>query len=303
MITCLASLMFLAVFLAIWWLGRHRAAAHDALDRRLEGLERPNEARDGSILAGLEQLLESRPLLALLRPRSELARQRLQLQLTRAGLRSPAAPAIYLASQLILGTAGAVGGALFGLVMRAGWQSALFAILGGVIGGALPHTAVQWRQRRRLDEVRKSLPDVLDLLVIALECGRTVDAALRETLEDIGRLSPLLAGEFALYFHQLELGVKRRIAWEELGLRGGEEMAGLAATLIQTHQLGSGIAAPLEELSTRMRVRRRQKAEERAQLAALKILFVLLLLIFPGIFVVLVGPAALAIMREILALG
>jgi tight adherence protein C len=153
----------------------------------------------------------------------------------------------------------------------------------------------------RKEKIFRSLPDALDLLVVCVEAGLGLDAAMRRVTEELKDTSPEVCEEFATSNSQLQIGVGRRTVLHDLGVRTGvDDMKSLAAILIQADKFGSSIAQALRVQSDSMRVRRRQLAEEKAQQTAVKLIFPLVLFIFPGIFVVLVGPAVIQISEGLL---
>jgi tight adherence protein C len=128
-----------------------------------------------------------------------------------------------------------------------------------------------------------------------------LDAGMRRVCDELGDSAPELVSEFGLANKQLQMGRPRREVLHDLGVRTGvDDMRALAAILIQADKFGSSIAQALRVQSDSMRVKRRQIAEERAQQTAVKMIFPLVLFIFPGIFVVLVGPAAISMINGLL---
>ena len=163
----------------------------------------------------------------------------------------------------------------------------------------LPDVVVGYLGNRRKQAIFHSLPDALDLLVVCVEAGLGLDHAMRKVSDEMKRTHPVLSEEFALTNFHLQMGRPRAEALHELGVRTGvSDLRSLAAVLIQADKFGSSIAQALRVQSDSMRIRRRQLAEEKAAKTAVKLLFPLVLFIFPGIFVVLVGPAAIAMIRD-----
>ncbi len=123
---------------------------------------------------------------------------------------------------------------------------------------------------------------------------------MRKVCEEMGRTFPIISEEFSICNFQLQMGRQRREVLHDLGVRTGvDDMKALAAILIQADRFGSSIAHALRVQSDAMRVRRRQLAEERAAKTAVKLLFPLVLFIFPAIFIVLVGPAGIQCVRYV----
>jgi tight adherence protein C len=132
-----------------------------------------------------------------------------------------------------------------------------------------------------------------------VEAGLGLDQAMRKVADEMKSVYPVVAEEFALANFQLQMGRPRAEVLHELGARTGvADLRSLAGVLIQAEKFGSSVAQALRVQSDSMRVRRRQLAEEKAAKTAVKLIFPLVLFIFPGIFVVLVGPAAISMMRE-----
>ncbi|WP_230682442.1 type II secretion system F family protein [Gimesia maris] len=153
----------------------------------------------------------------------------------------------------------------------------------------------------RVERIFLSLPDALDLLVVCVEAGLGLDAAMRRVSEELEETAPDVCSEFALCNLQLQMGRPRREVLHDLGIRSGvDDMRALAAILIQADKFGSSIAQALRVQSDSMRVKRSQLAEEQAAMTAVKMIFPLVLFIFPGIFVVLVGPAAIMMINGLL---
>ncbi len=149
-----------------------------------------------------------------------------------------------------------------------------------------------------------SLPDALDLLVVCVESGLGLDAAMRKVCEEMAGHAKVLCEELNLCNFQLQMGRPRREVLHDLGARTGvDDLMALAAILIQADRFGSSIAQALRVQSDSMRTRRKQIAEEKAAKTAVQLIFPRVLFIFPGIFIVLVGPAALQIIDKMVKAG
>jgi tight adherence protein C len=168
--------------------------------------------------------------------------------------------------------------------------TALFAVLGFM----LPALWLGSKIRGRKNSVIKSLPDALDLLTICVEAGLGFDQAMQKVAE---KWDDDLSRAFARVLHEIRLGKTRREALRELSTRlDVSDVTSFVAAVIQAEQLGVSIAKVLRIQSDQMRVRRRQRAEEKAHQAPVKMLFPMVFLIFPAIWVVLLGPAVLQVM-------
>jgi tight adherence protein C len=175
------------------------------------------------------------------------------------------------------------------------------AVVGAGLGFYLPEIVLFILKKSRQEKIFLSLPDALDLLVVCVEAGLGLDAGMRRVSEELTDTAPELCSEFALCNFQLQMGRPRREVLHDLGVRSGvDDLRALSAILIQADRFGSSIAQALRVQSDTMRVKRSQLAEERAQKTAVKLIFPLVLFIFPGIFVVLVGPAAISMINNLL---
>jgi tight adherence protein C len=167
-----------------------------------------------------------------------------------------------------------------------------------VLSYILPSFYIGRVVKRRQDAIFSGLPDALDLMVVCVESGLGLDAAMRKVCEEMGRTSPIISEEFRICNFQLQMGRPRREVLHDLGDRTGvDDMKSLAAILIQADKFGSSIGQALRTQSDSMRVKRRQLAEERAQQTAVKLLIPLILFIFPSIFIVTGGPAVIQFME------
>ncbi|WP_421848802.1 type II secretion system F family protein [Novosphingobium sp.] len=149
---------------------------------------------------------------------------------------------------------------------------------------------------KRTKEIRKGLPDALDLLVICAEAGLTVDAAFGRVARELGRAYPELGDEFALTAIELSFLTERRMAFENLAYRVNlESVKGVVTTMIQTERYGTPLASALRVLSAEFRNERMMRAEEKAARLPAIMTIPLILFILPTLFIVILGPAACSI--------
>jgi tight adherence protein C len=245
---------------------------------------------------GMSLLERAAPTLSkALQPKSELESNALRVRLSVAGYNSASAPQIYLALKMILLFAGLILGGGVGIFMYGATKDGYLTIF--VVAGVmfyLPDLAVAFLASSRKQKIFLSMPDCLDLLVVCVEAGLGLDAGMRRITEELSDVAPDLCTELSLANMQLQMGRVRREVLHDLGVRTGcDDMKALVATLIQSEKFGSSIAQALRVQSDAMRTKRRQMAEEKAQKTAVQMLFPMILFIFPGVFVVLVGPAAI----------
>lgn len=238
-----------------------------------------------------------------LQPTTDLERSALKLRLANAGFNSPHSSELYLAIKVASLIAGCVFGLSYGAI-RFGitTQSGMFSlVIGGGLGFYLPELVLRILKSSRQERIFLALPDALDLLVVCVEAGLGLDAGMRRVSDELMDSAPDLCTEFAMCNAQLQLGRPRREVLHDLGIRSGvDDLKSLSAILIQADKFGSSIAQALRVQSDSMRVKRSQLAEERAAKTAVKMIFPLVLFIFPGIFVVLVGPAAISMINNLL---
>lgn len=161
-------------------------------------------------------------------------------------------------------------------------------------GYMLPRLYIGMAARRRQHRLRLSLPDALDLLVVCVEAGMGLNQAIVRVSEELRSTHPHIADEFRLVNLEIRAGRSRSEALRAMGERTGvDDIASLAAMIIQTDKFGTSIAKSLRVHSDALRVERRQRAEEAAAKTTIKLIFPLLFCIFPALFVVILGPAAL----------
>jgi tight adherence protein C len=164
-----------------------------------------------------------------------------------------------------------------------------------LLGRYLPDVWLNNKIKGRQKELRLALPNALDLLTISVEAGLGFDAAIGRLVE---KFHNALSDEFAQVLNEIRLGRPRLEALDDMGRRSGvEELHTFIQALIQSEQLGVGIAKVLRIQSEEMRRRRRQRAEEQAAQAPLKMLFPMIGCIFPTLFIVLMGPAVIIIIH------
>jgi tight adherence protein C len=250
--------------------------------------------------AGMGKLFEkAAPALSkALEPKSELEQNELRVRLANAGYNQANAAQMFLAIKVAMLGIGALAGGGFGMLAYGPTQKGYFSI--AIAAGVcfyLPELVLRIMASSRKQKVFLSLPDVLDLLVVCVEAGLGLDAGLRRISEELRDTHRILCDELDLCNMQIQMGRVRRDVLHDLGIRTGvDDVKALAAILIQAERFGSSIAQALRVQSDSMRVKRRQLAEEKAQKTAVQMLFPMVLFIFPGIFVVLVGPAAIKMM-------
>lgn len=309
--TLLPWLIFATATFFIWALINYLNTKSSRQDERLDELKNPmlrkeNQQKSNQSSSMGKMLEKAAPTLSkALQPKSEIEQSELAVRLANAGFNSPSAPQLYLTVKMIMLIAGGVFGGAIGFAVF-GIRDNGFVTMGVVagLGFYLPEAVIWYMKWTRQDKIFLSLPDVLDLLVVCVEAGLGLDAGMRRVAEEMEDAAPELCKEMAICNFQLQMGRPRREVLHDLGVRTGvDDLKSMAAILIQAEKFGSSIAQALRVLSDGMREKRKQMAEERAQKSAVKMIFPLVLFIFPGIFVVLVGPAAISMIRQLLVDG
>ena len=220
-----------------------------------------------------------------------------------AGLRARSAPVVFYATKVAL----AVGLPLLaGLVMRlaaqpmSGVPTAALLLATALLGLQLPGWWLARCIARRQRSLFEAFPDAIDLVIVCIEAGLGIDAALERTGRDMALRSPVLSDELQLLSAELRLGVARHKALRHLALRTGvEEIRAFAVMLVQTERLGTGVADALRVHAQALRLARERRAEEAAAQLPLKLLFPLLFTLFPALMVVLMGPAVISLVRQV----
>ncbi|HXE32127.1 MAG TPA: type II secretion system F family protein, partial [Terriglobales bacterium] len=164
----------------------------------------------------------------------------------------------------------------------------------------LPRFLLKRQVTARSTRIRLSLPDVLDLMVICVEAGLGLDQAIQKVSQELRLIHPDLCLELELLVLEMRAGVPRSEALRALSQRSPvDDLRALAAVLIQTDRFGTSVSQALRVHSDALRTERRQRAEEAAAKLSIKMLPVLALFVFPAVMIVIMGPAALAMIRHL----
>ena len=259
-----------------------------AIDRRLEELtqgrsDREEKPKFQAVVGVLKRMGEKAP-----RSTKELGS--LRLRLVQAGFRRDEALTIFFGIRV-----------LFALFLFMLFSTSLIArpnltlALGGLgLGYVLPGMVLARLAKRRSHRIRLSLADMLDLLVVSVEAGLGLDAALTRVGQELAFAYPELADELRLINLELRAGKPRAEALRNLADRSGvDDLSSLVTMLIQTDKFGTSVAQSLRVYSETLRTKRRQRAEEAAAKTGVKMVFPLVICIFPAIWVVTIGPAAI----------
>lgn len=286
-------LMFLGVLLALFGIAKKRLN----LDRRLnQPGEQPDEP---SAIAGVTKQVE-RALVSIGErvPRSPAEMSRQERRLVQAGYRRKDAVLLLNGSHIAVVLLFLAIFASFGYLYR---QPVFSFAISLFLGAALPDLWLRKMIQRRQDSIQFAMPDAMDLAVIAVEAGLGLDQALLRVGDEIRVAHPDLADELRLRNLEVNMGRTRSEALRNLAERTGvEDLKALVAILIQTDKFGTSVGQALRTFSDSLRVKRRQRAEEQAAKLAIKMVVPMVLFIFPGVFIVILGPAFIAIVRDLL---
>lgn len=304
MLAVLASLLVFAAIAvtayATWLSSRSQASPVAARLRALHSLrlddsnslfnKRPHPLR--RLIAALGGFLPSRD-----------GTEALRTGLVRGGFRRADAVLVFLGAKAICAVAVPLAWVTFAqATARPLGNTTAWAIVFGVLGWYLPTFYLAWRQNERHSQMMSALPDALDLLVVCVESGLGVAAGLQRVAQEIHLACPVLASELSLVNQEMQTGVARTDALRHLAERTGiDDLYALVAMLIQTDRLGTSVAASLRAHAESMRTKRRQRAEQMARKASIKLAFPLVFMVFPALLVIILGPAAIQLMKALVA--
>jgi tight adherence protein C len=222
-----------------------------------------------------------------------------RLLLNEAGYRGTGAYRTYLVVRWVLPVGWMVLAIFYGKGVGLTNQSTfLLLLVCGIVGFLLPDFVLRWKIRKRQEEITDALPDGLDLLVVCIEAGMGLNAAFVKITEEFKLSSPALSEEFDIVNREMIAGKPRQEALRALSDRTGvEDVKSLVAMLIQTEKLGTSLSQSLRVHSDSLRTRRRQRAEEAAAKTTIKLVFPLVFLMFPALFIVILGPGVIHIIN------
>jgi tight adherence protein C len=272
--------------------------ASDPVRRRLGELTVDDELPRGRMLVHIQTALG--PVAKYVMPTAEIERTTVTRRLVHAGFRGPNAMQTYYALKALL----AVLPALL-VVAVAQWLPSLktgqvmfYAVLASGVGVLAPNVILSKLVKLRMRKLRNGFPDALDLMVVCVEAGLGMAQAIQRVADELGVSHPELGEELALVNAEIRAGVDRMTALRNLSDRTGlEEIRGLVSLLIQTLRFGTSIGDSLRVYSEEFRDQRTQQAEEVAATMGTRMMFPLILFLFPGFFVIAIGPAVIQLVQ------
>ena len=262
---------------------------------RLGSPSRSSRGRRGAKVGSLLQRI-GQAAAAPFMPKSREKQSGLRQNLARAGIYSPSAARVMTGSKVILMFSGVVGGYPVGLA----WDMPVLGLsLGGIVGYLLPMLWLRTRINANQRALTYGLADALDLLVVCVEAGLTVDSAMQRVGQELSLAHPALSRELGIAHMETRVGLARMDALRNLGQRtDNSALQSLAAMLIQAERFGTSIASALRIHADTLRQNRQHAAEEMAAKASVKMTFPLVLFVFPATFIVLAGPTVLKMMQS-----
>lgn len=268
----------------------------------LLGSHGPTTEDNGKVWSAFVNILRS--LGSRIAPAKSTDYSKVRIKFLRAGIRRENMTTLFWGAKLLL----AVCLPLVFLVLRltvfklANVQLTLvIEVMAGLAGYYLPDFLLQIRIEQRKEKIQKALPDALDLMVVCVEAGMGMDAAINRVAKETKLTSPELSDELSLLNLELRAGKGRSDALRNLAVRTNlDAVNSLATLLIQTDKFGTSVASALHVFSEGFRAQRFQKAEELAAKLPVKLIMPLILFIFPSLFVVVAGPAAIKIYQNII---
>ena len=288
------------VFVFFWSLGRSRSVRSDLLGARLKAYGEEGTTLDDIELQApfVDRVIE--PLVETVRTFLERqtpakAQQALRSQLQVAGVRR-ITPSDLQAIRYVAAIALFAAGLLIGVLAKITFVIPLAAAVGALLGFYFPILWLNQKVNGRRTQIQRSLPDAMDLLTIAVEAGLGFDLAMVRVTE---KFQNALSNEFATVIQEVRLGRPRLEALDEMGRRCGvDDLHNFCQAVVQSEQMGIGVAKILRLQSEEMRRKRRQRAQEKAAQATLKMMLPMVGCIFPTVWIILLGPAIFLVMKS-----
>ncbi len=300
------ALVFSAVFFGVVSFAALSGFARHPMDARIARLH--GVQHNSRTMQPDEQQIEYNMVASLgrkLAPKEAKQRMDSKRRLTLAGYYSEGAYYVYWGARLLLMLAPAVVISFYLIFAGKNIANGLIPMAFACgVGMFIPDVFLFIVKRQRQENIFCGLPDALDLLVVCIEAGLGLDAAMQKISQEFHMSNPTLSREFQITCGAIRLGQEREMALRDLGDRSGEaDLKSLTCVLVQADKFGSSLAQALRVHSDDMRTRRKQRAEEKAAKTTVKLIFPLVLFIFPAIFVVLGGPAVIKIMTTFMSMN
>ncbi len=254
----------------------------------------PDVVLPGSLTSGRDPALAR---WSRLLPKSAKDMSRLERRLAAAGFKASFAAALFVSAEIVLPILAVIPAFVyFGSGNPRGWA---VAFLSAAVAYIIPGLVLDYKMAGRRKQIRNGLPDLLDLLIVCLEAGSSLDQAIVKASEELAIAYPVLAEELRVLTTETRAGKPRLEAFRNLAQRTKvEDVRALVAMLAQTDRFGTSVAQTLRTMAEEMRTKRRQAAEEMAAKVGVKLVFPLVLFLFPALYVVMLGPAVVQFLRS-----
>jgi tight adherence protein C len=292
MVLALSIFVFLTIAVIVFAFGAATVAPSSVLGSRLReiGWQRPKAQAKPAMRERMQQALDPLSRALPISP-SEVSQTRLWL--IQAGYRNAQHVTIYRGLRVLFAALG-----FFSVVLFTGFESPLLLLGMTAFGFFIPRFLLKRKLKERQRRIRLGLPDGLDLTVICVEAGLSLDQAMMRVGNDLSHAHPELSAEFHLFDLETRAGKPRVEALRNLAERTGvEDVRSLVGTLIQTDRFGTSVAQALRVHSDSLRTERRQRAEEQAAKTTVKMIIPLVLFVMPSLIFVTVGPAVIQLMH------
>ena len=291
--------LFGCIALIAWWVGlmmtrNNGSRLRDRLKGNVEKKPEPmSRKRIGSIFQSVGEAAAS-PLM----PKTREEQYEMKRRLARAGVYAAGALRVIQGTKVILSLTGLAAGYWLGVWIE---NVMIGVAFGGMAGFLMPTFWLRQQTKAHQRALERGLPDALDLLVICVEAGLTLDAAMQRVGQELMLAHPRLSRELEITHLETRLGLSRADSLKNLGERTGcSHLESLATLLVQADRFGTSIASALRVHAETLRTQRQQAAEEQAAKASVKLTFPLVFFIFPAVLIVLAGPAAIGLFRSAL---
>ena len=298
--TLLSGCIFGAVTMIGIYVARAFGGGETKMRERLGNASRDKDVRKPAA-SGKDQLKSlfsrigqaaSKPFMPETREKQSQLRRRLGM----AGIYSPSAIRVVTGFKMILLVGGVIGGYVAGMMSG---SMLLGLSLGGLFGYLAPNIWIKTQVKKQQRSLEYGLPDALDLMVVCVEAGLAVDAAMERVGEELSIAHPRLSRELEIAHMETRVGLSRMESLRNLGTRTGcQALQSLASMLVQAERFGTSISGALRVHADSLRVTRQQRAEEMAAKASVKMSFPLVCFIFPATFIVLAGPTIVELMNS-----
>jgi tight adherence protein C len=291
--------LFGFVALLVWWAGlmMTRNSGSRLRDRLKGNVEKKPEPMGKKKLGSIFQSVGDAAASPLM-PKTREEQYEMKRRLAKAGVYAAGALRVMQGMKMILSLSGLVAGYWLGVAI----DNVMIGIaMGGLAGFLAPSFWLRGQTKSHQRALERGLPDALDLLVICVEAGLTLDAAMQRVGQELSLAHPRLSRELEITHLETRLGLSRADSLKNLGERtGSSHLESLAVLLVQADRFGTSVASALRVHAESLRIQRQQAAEEQAAKASVKLTFPLVFFIFPAVLIVLAGPAAIGLFRSAL---